>query len=124
MADESFMQHEVDSEEDEESAGLESSERENLSSREIRELQQQQEKKEASLPQRKVTPTSARKDKALQMEERPEEPRKRNPFLVIADSLNEIRECCGQTQKVVWAACALVEVEGEDTLIEMLEGLS
>ena len=70
-----------------------------------------------------MTPTSAKKDKAPQVEERQEEPRKRNPFSMIADSLNEIRERYGWTRKVVWAACALVGAEGEDTLIEMLEGL-
>ena len=70
-----------------------------------------------------MTPTSERKDKAPQVEERPEEPRKRNPFLVIADSLNKIREYCGCSQKVVRAACAMVGAEGEDTLIETLEGL-
>ena len=58
------------------------------------------------------------------MEERPEEPRKRNPFLVITDSLNEIRERCGRTRKVVRAACAMVRTEREDTLIETLEELS
>ena len=43
---------------------------------------------------------------------------------MIADSLNEIRERCGQTRKVVRAACALVGAQGENTLIEMLKGLS
>ena len=57
------------------------------------------------------------------MEERLEEPKRRNPFSVIADSLNEIQERRGRTRKVVWAACALVEAEGEDTLIETLEEL-
>ena len=57
------------------------------------------------------------------MEERPKEPRKMNPFSMIATSLNEIRERCRRTRKVVRAACALVGVEGEDTLIEKLEGL-
>ena len=70
-----------------------------------------------------MTPTSGRKDKALQVEERPEEPRKRNPFSEIADSLNKIREQCGRTRKVVRAACAMVRAEREDTLIETLEGL-
>ena len=90
MVGKSFMRHEVDPDEEEESAGSESSEWESLSSKEIRKLQQQKEKKEASPPRRKVTPTSGRKDKAPIVEERQEEPRKRNPFLVIVDSLNEI----------------------------------
>ena len=90
MVGKSFMQHEVDPDEEEESAGSESSERESLSSREIQELQQEKEKKEACPQRRKVTPTSSREDKALQVEERQEEPRKRNPFSMIADSLNEI----------------------------------
>ena len=58
-----FMRHEVDSDEEEESSGSESSERESLTSKEIWELQQQKEKKEASPPWRKVMPTSTRKDK-------------------------------------------------------------
>ena len=57
------------------------------------------------------------------MEESLEEPRKRNPFSLIADSLNEIRERCGRTWKVVRAAYALVGAEGEDTLIETLKRL-
>ena len=63
MVGESFMRHKVDPDEEEES-GSESLERESLSSREIRKLQQQKENKEASPPQRKVTPTFLRKDKA------------------------------------------------------------
>ena len=57
------------------------------------------------------------------MEERREEPRKRNPFSVLSNSLNEIREHCGWIRKVVRGAYALVGAEGEDTLIETLEGL-
>ena len=97
MVGESFMRHKVKPDEEEESANLESSERESLSSREIRELQQQKEKKETSPPWHKVTPTLSRKEKAPQVEERVEEPKKKNPFQVIADSLNEIHECCGRT---------------------------
>ena len=97
MVGESFMRHEVKPDEDEEVASLEDSDRESLSSREIRELQKQQKKKEASPPRHKVMPTSGRKDKAPQVEERLEEPRKRNPFSVIADSLNEIEEHYGRT---------------------------
>ena len=70
-----------------------------------------------------MTPTFGRKDKAPQVEERPEEPRKRNPFSVIADSLNEIREHYGCTRKVIRAACALVGAKGKNTLIETLEEL-
>ena len=70
-----------------------------------------------------MTPTSGRRDKAPQVEERPEEARKRNPFSVITDSLNENRERCGQTRKVVWPASAFVRAKKEDTLIETLEGL-
>ena len=40
MVDESFMRHEVDLEEEEESSGSKSSEGESLTSKEIRELQQ------------------------------------------------------------------------------------
>ena len=57
------------------------------------------------------------------MEERVEEPKKKNPFQVIADSLNEIRECCGRIWKVVRAVCTIVGAEGEDTLVEMLKEL-
>ena len=89
---ESFMRHEVDLDEEEESSGSESSKRESLTSKEIWELQQQKKKKEASPPRRKVIPTYGRKNKAPQVEERLEELRKKNPFQVIADSLNEIRE--------------------------------
>ena len=64
MVGESFMRHEVDPEEEEESSGSESSELVSLTLKEIRELQQQKEKKEPFPPRRKVTPTSARKDKA------------------------------------------------------------
>ena len=64
MVGESFMRHEVDPDEEEESSSLESLEWESLTSKEIRELQQQMEKKEASPPRRKVTPTFGRKDKA------------------------------------------------------------
>ena len=123
MVGESFMQHEVDPNEEEKSAGSESSKQESSSSKEIRELQQHKEKKEASPPQRKVMPTSRRKDKAPQVEERQEEPRKRNPFSVIADSLNEIRERYGRARKVVRATCVLVRAERVDTLMETLEGL-
>ena len=118
----SFMRHEVDPDEEEESSGSESSERESLTSNEIRELQQQKEK-EASPPRHKVTSTSIKKDKAPQVEETVEEPRKRNPFQVIADSLNEIRERCVRTRKVVWSTCAVVGAEGEDTLVETLKEL-
>ena len=62
MVGETFMCHEVDPDEEEESSGLESLERESLTSKEIRELQHQKEK-EASPLQRKVTPTYTRKDK-------------------------------------------------------------
>ena len=94
MVGETFMRHETFTDEEEESSGLESLERESLTSKEIRKLQQQKEKKEASPPKRKVTPTSTRKDKGPQEEERAEEPRRRNSFQVIADSLNEIRDQC------------------------------
>ena len=59
------------------------------------------------------------------MEERAEEPKRKNPFQVIVDSLNEIRKRCGRTRKVVWStyACAFVGAEGEDTLVEMLKEL-
>ena len=97
----SFMRHEVEPDEDEEAISSEDSDWESLSSKEIWELQEQQKKKEASPPRRKVTLTSGRKDKAPQVEERPKEPKKRNPFSVIVDSLNEIRERCGRIRKVV-----------------------
>ena len=118
MVGESFMRHKVDPNKEEESVGSESSERESLTSREIRELQQQKEKKETFPPQRKVMPTSSRKDKAPHVEERVEEPKKKNPFQVIADSLNEIRERCRQTRKLVRATCTIVGAKGEDTLVE------
>ena len=70
-----------------------------------------------------MTPTSRRKGKAPQKEERVEEPRRRNPFQVIADSLNKIRERCGRTWKVDRSACAVVGAEGEDTLVETLKEL-
>ena len=92
MVGESFMWHKVDPNEEEESSGSENSEQESLTSKEIRELLQQKEKKEASPPWHKVTPTSGRKDKAPQVEEKAEEPQKKNPFQVIVDSLNKIRE--------------------------------
>ena len=90
MVGESFMRHEVDPDEEEESSGSESSEQESLTSKEIHEIQQQKERNETSPPRRKVTPTSGRKNKAPQVEEKVEEPRRKNPFQVIADSLNEI----------------------------------
>ena len=64
MVGKSFMRHDVDLDEEEGLASLKDSEQESLSSREIRELQEQEKKKEASPPRRKVTPTSTRKDKA------------------------------------------------------------
>ena len=57
------------------------------------------------------------------MEERVEEGRRRNPFHVIVDSLNEIRECCRQTRKVVRATCAIVGADAEDILMEVLKEL-
>ena len=95
LVGESFMRHKVDPDEEEELAGLESLERESVSSKENRKLQQQKEKKETSPLQRKVTPTSSRKDKAPQVEKRAEEPKRKNLFQVIANSLNEIRKRCG-----------------------------
>ena len=92
MVGESFMWHKVDLDEEEELSGSESLEWESLTTKEIRDLQQQKEKKETSPPWHKVTPASGRKDKAPQVEEKAEEPRKKNLFQVIADSLNEIRE--------------------------------
>ena len=70
-----------------------------------------------------MTPTSGRKDKAPQVEERLEEPRRKNPFSVIADSLNEIQERCARTRKVVRAPCTMVGAEGEDTLLETMKEL-
>ena len=58
------------------------------------------------------------------MEEKVEEPKRKNSFQVIVDSLNEIRKHCGQTRKVVRSACAIVGAEGEDMLIETLKELS
>ena len=58
------------------------------------------------------------------MEERPEEPRKRNSFSVITDSLNDIWECCARTRKVVRVACTMVGAEGEDSLLETLSEMS
>ena len=78
---------------------------------------------ETSPPRCKVTPTSGRKDKAPQVEEKAEEPRRKNLFQVIADSLNEICEHCGRTRKVVQSACAIVRAEREDTLVETLKEL-
>ena len=69
----------------------------------------------------KVTLTGGRKENASQVEERSEEPRKRNPCSVIADSFNEIRERCVRTWKVVQAACAMVEVEDKDELLETMK---
>ena len=97
MVGESFMRHDIEPEEDElaGSEGLEGSEdleHKSLNLKEIRELQEQQRKKQASPPRRKVTSTSGRKDKVLQEEERLEVPRKKGPFLMIADALNEIWE--------------------------------
>ena len=57
------------------------------------------------------------------MEERAEEPKRKNPFQVIADLPNEIRECCGRTRKVVRSACAIAGAEREDTLVEKLKEL-
>ena len=42
---------------------------------------------------------------------------------MIADSLNEIRECCACTRKVVRVACTMVGAEGEDTFLETLSKL-
>ena len=123
MVDELFMQHEVDLDKEEELGGSESSERESLTSKEIHELQQQKEKKETSPPRRKVMPTLSRKDKAPQVEEKVEEPRRKNPFQVIADSLNEIRERCGRTRKVVRSTCSIFGAEGEDSLVKTLKEL-
>ena len=57
------------------------------------------------------------------MEEKAEEPRRKNPFQVIADSLSEICKRCGQIRKVVPSACAIVGSEGEDTLVDTLKEL-
>ena len=84
------MLHNIEPKEDDQSAGSEDLECESLSLKEIWELQDQQKKKQASLSKRKVTSTSGRKDKAPQEEERAEAPKRRSPFSVIAESLNEI----------------------------------
>ena len=63
MVGESFMLYDIKLEEDE-PAGSKDLEPKSLSSREIQELQEQQRKKQASLPRCKVTPISGRKDKA------------------------------------------------------------
>ena len=57
------------------------------------------------------------------MEEKAEEPRRKNPFQVIKDSLNEVRERCGRTWKVVRSSCAIVGAEEEDTLVDTLKEL-
>ena len=57
------------------------------------------------------------------MEKKAEEPWRKNPFQVIADSLNEIRECCERTRKVDRSTCAIVGAEGKDTLVETLKEL-
>ena len=57
------------------------------------------------------------------MEEKAEEPKRKNPFQVIADSLNEIHEHCGRTRKVVRSTCAIVGAEMEDTLVKTLKEL-
>ena len=85
------MLHNIELEEDE-LAGLEDLKPKSLSSREIQELQKQQRKKQASLPRHKVTPTSGRKDKAPQVEERAKVPKRRSLFSVVAEALNEIRD--------------------------------
>ena len=123
MVGKSFIVHDIEPEEDDQPGGSKDSDRENLSSREIWELQEQQKKKEASLPGHKVTLTSGRKDKAPQVEERPEEPKRRIPFSVIADSLNKIRERCACTRKVSRAPCVQVGAEDKDYLPEVLREL-
>ena len=42
---------------------------------------------------------------------------------MIVDSLNEIREHYAHTRKVVRATCAMVGVEGKDTLLETMREL-
>ena len=107
MVGESFMRHDIKPKEDE-PAGSEDSEPKSLSLKEVRELQKQQSKKQASPPKHKVTSTSGRKDKEPQVEERPEAAKKKGPFSVIADALNEIREHFVHIQKINRAACVMV----------------
>ena len=123
MVGESFMLHDVEPDEDEQPAHSEDSERESLSLKEIRELQDQEKKKQVSPPKRKVMLINGRKDKVPQEEERTEASRRRGPFSVIVDVLNEIREHFAYTRKIVRAARAMVRAEDEDSLLETMEDL-
>ena len=90
MVEESFMLHDIELEENDQSTGSKSLERESLRSREIRELQGQEQKKQASPPRCKVTPTCGRKDKVHQIEKRVEALKRGNPFTMVTEALNEI----------------------------------
>ena len=48
-----------------------------------------------------MTPTGGRKDKAPEVEERAEAPKRRDPFTVVAEALNEIRDHFAYTQKII-----------------------
>ena len=106
MVGESFMLHDIKLEEDDQLVGSKSSERESLSSGEIRELQGQEQKRQASPTRRKVTPTRGGKDKAPQEEKRAEAPKKRNLFTMVVEVLNEIRDHFAHNRKIFQAACA------------------
>ena len=54
------------------------------------------------------------------MEDRPEATRKKDPFSVIVDALNEIEEHFAHTQKKNQAACTMVGVEDQNSLLEVL----
>ena len=123
MVEESFILHDIEPEEDNQLAGSEDLERESLSLKEIRELQDQQKKKQASPPRHKVMSTNGRKDKVPQEEERTEAPKRKSPFLVIAESLNEILDHFAHTQKIVRAACTMARAEDEDYLLETMKEL-
>ena len=84
------MRHNVRPDEEEQPDGAEDLECESLSSKEIRELQDQQKKKQPSPPKRKLTPIGGRKEKAPQEDERLAAPRRQGPFDVITDALQEI----------------------------------
>ena len=120
---ESFIKHNVEPDEEEQPKGPEDSEYETLSSKEIRELQEQQKKKQPSPPMHKLTPIGKKKEKTTQEEERPKESKKRGPFKTIMDALQEIREHFGHTWSIVRAACAMVGVDDQDHFLEALEEL-
>ena len=58
-----------------------------------------------------------------QVEEKVEQPKRRNLFTVVVEALNEIWDHFAHTRKIVRATCTVVGMEDEDCLLETLKEL-